>query len=108
MQYNVITSVQVDFDVCKFESIRLSKGYKRRITMRVLVKTVSGDSIVSSDVTKANVSWLNSVNPVSMTIEEFQKDFLLFKQTLESITFDGSQNIFIDARDIDYITLSKS
>lgn len=75
--------------------------------MIVLVKTVSGDSIVSSDVTKVNVHWLGDSSPISMPIEEFKEDFLLFKKELMSITFDGSQTIFIDASDIDYITLSK-
>lgn len=74
--------------------------------MRVLVKTVSGDSLVSSDVTKVNVHWISDSNPVSMSIEEFKEDFLLYKRELMSITFDGSQAIFIDASDIDYITLS--
>lgn len=43
-----------------------------------------------------------------MNFDDFQKEFVLDKSGLRAITFKGNQTVFLDAKDIDYITSSNS
>ncbi|MFT9122627.1 hypothetical protein [Leuconostoc mesenteroides] len=76
--------------------------------MKVGIRTTSGQNIVSNNVTEVSVLWLNGSKVIDMNFDDFQKEFVLDKSGLRAITFKGNQTVFLDAKDIDYITSSNS
>ncbi|GDZ85349.1 hypothetical protein EFN63_08440 [Leuconostoc citreum] len=76
--------------------------------MKVLIRTTSGQLISASDVTEVNVLRSATSKHQTVSIEEFKNSFLLNKTSLRALTFKGHQTLFLDSKDIDYISLSNS
>lgn len=76
--------------------------------MKVLIRTTSGELLSTSDVTEVNVLRSVASQYQTISIAEFKNSFLLNKTSLRALTFKGNQTLFLDIKDIDYISLSNS